>query len=304
MSKETVGTRITDALEKMIRVSREVIITRFVDIAEKLIRDSDNSIFHDGQIIHSENHQAAVSPSFSQLMQSIIVRLDNCEEFGEYEKGKDPITSFYLMLPGILGQDFSVYPAFHKEHSWSGRVYCWENAMIQRLTESGMSYLETPITVLWLQYALTGEIKCENDEKGILAPVLVDGVAAYSEISIELSKRFDADYQKGLDAKAAKEEAKRNEALAETVGDFTGDTLTKEESLEPKGVAHLLMETPAETVSDAGSAAAGDDPFDLSALDALNIDEAADRVDAKRSGGGEAIVVGEGDNDCGDGCKI
>lgn len=50
---------------------------------------------------------------------------------------------------------------------------------------------------------------------------------------------------------------------------------------------------------------AGKDPLDsLDALDSLDLDGAQANVDAMRSGGGEAIELAPGDNDCGDGCKI
>lgn len=52
-----------------------------------------------------------------------------------------------------------------------------------------------------------------------------------------------------------------------------------------------------------GKASAGELDMDA-ALGNLDLEGAEAKVDQMRSGGGEAIEVAAGDNDCGDGCKI
>lgn len=47
---------------------------------------------------------------------------------------------------------------------------------------------------------------------------------------------------------------------------------------------------------------AGDNFDDV--LGGLDLESSEQKVEAMRDGGGEAIEVGAGDNDCGDGCKI
>jgi len=52
-------------------------------------------------------------------------------------------------------------------------------------------------------------------------------------------------------------------------------------------------------------AKASDGSFDMdAALGNLDFEASEAKVDQMRSGGGEAIEVAAGDNDCGDGCKI
>lgn len=281
-------------IEGLIGATREKITLLFVDLLEAMVREAKDSIFHGGHVMHAEDHRRASTPSFSQLMQAAILRTGGEIDVTKYAPGEDPVTSFYIKLPGMLGNGFSAYPSMRKENVWAGSTYVWETTLIQRLSPAGMTYLENPFATVWLQHALTGEVKCAENETGILAPVIDLGTDTYNEICKELSKRFDADYQKGLDAQNAKLEAKQQEAMAEA----------EAKANAPKGVDHLLVEEahqpakPALMVSETKST----DDFDIGALDSLNLDDALARVDEKRSGGGEVV---EASNECeGGACKI
>lgn len=274
------------------------IITTFVDLAEAFIRESKDSIFRDGHVIHRLSHDRAQTPTFSALMMRCIVIYRGVAKMEDIKPGNDPITEFYIRLPAILGNGFSAYPAVCKDYPWAGKRYEWQTALIQRLTESGINYIELPLAIVWLQYELEQKIISETREDGSLVPNMELGTEVYNTIATMLSDRFEKDYQERLEERK-REEAKRaaEEESAVKVADNT---------MQPKGVDHLILDpncemTAARSVSVEG---AKDDGFDIDALDGLNLDDALERVDAKRSGGGEAIVGGDGDSDCGDACKI
>ncbi|WNT47164.1 hypothetical protein SPLA10_PHROGS00103 [Salmonella phage SPLA10] len=279
--------------------AKNKIITKFVDLAEAFIRENKESIFHDGYVIHRLSHTRAQSPTFSALLMRCIIAYHGIDKMEDLKPGNDPITEFYIRLPAILGNGFSAYPSVRKDHPWAGSRYEWETTLMQRLTELGINYLELPLAIVWLQYELEQKIISETKDDGSLSPDMKVGTEVYNAINVELSKRFEKDYQDRL------EELDREEAERATVE--AAAPPAAQNTAEPKGVEHLLVDPNYEMVTTRSimpKEETKDDGFDINALDALNIDDALERVDAKRSGGGEAIVVGEGDNDCGDACKI
>lgn len=272
------------------------IITTFVDLAEAFIRESKDSIFRDGHVIHRQSHDRAQTPTFSALMMRCIVIYRGVAKMEDIKPGNDPITEFYIRLPAILGNGFSAYPTVSKDYPWAGTRYEWQTALIQRLTESGINYIELPLAIVWLQYELEQKIISETREDGSLVPNMELGTEVYNTIATMLSDRFEKDYQERL------EERKREEA--ERAAEEESAVKVADNTMQPKGVDHLILDPNHEMPAARSVSVEGpkDDGFDIDALDGLNLDDALDRVDAKRSGGGEVV---EASNECDSGgCKI
>lgn len=240
--------------------------------AEDLIRESGGSIFHDG-IMNKFNLRYAENPSPSGLIFAALMRHMGYGPEHEPSPEDDKISQFYVDLnEGFY--HWSAFPAVDgKSHC---KTACWDQIRMQRISTAGFLFIDIPFAMLWAQKELTGEFGIANDK-----PDTNLGELVVLEIYQKLNATFLAEYD------AAVAEHKTRLASSE---EKIWVTRVPEES---DGVAKLLFEPKKKDQRE---------ELDIDALNTLDLDGAAERVEEMRQGGGEVL---EPSNKCDSGaCEI